>query len=162
MRPPAERRLLQRSANRVGDPVRLRRRFQLDRGSELLGGTRPEGPIGCGGWSSRRTLYGGDQRLVGPPDRLRPGVDAAKIRAFFVAPAWARRGVGSAILDACVAAALHAGFQDLELMATLPGVPMYAARGFVAVENVQDVLPDGTRIDFVRMRRPAVVSGGGA
>ena len=108
---------------------------------------------GCGGWSHRRTLYGGDQRKVGESERLDPAVDAARIRAFFVAPEWARRGVGRRILEACAAAAGDAGFGTLELMATLPGVPMYAACGFVEVERVVDRLPDGTDLPFVRMRR---------
>lgn len=110
--------------------------------------------VGCGGWSARRAIYGGDQRRVGDVERLDPLLDAARIRAFFVAPGWARRGVGSALLDACEHAAFAAGFRALELMATLPGVPLYAARGFVGVDNVRDRLPDGTEIDFVRMRKP--------
>ena len=108
---------------------------------------------GCGGWSRRRTLYGGDQRPVGAPDLLDPARDAARIRAFFVAPVAARRGVGRALYAECVAAASAAGFRTLELMATLPGVPFYAALGFAEVEPVTDALPDGTRIRFVRMRR---------
>jgi GNAT superfamily N-acetyltransferase len=108
---------------------------------------------GCGGWSRRRTLYGGDQRPVGEPDWLDPGVDAAKIRAFFVAPECARRGIGRALLEACTQAALAAGFQRLELMATLPGVPLYAAEGFLETTRITDVLPDGTSIEFVRMER---------
>ncbi len=110
--------------------------------------------IGCGGWSQRRTLYGGDQRRVGAPERLDPSKDAARIRAFFVAPDFARCGVGTAILEQCIAAARVAGFRQLELMATLPGVPMYEARGFEQEAGVEDVLPDGTAIRFVRMRRP--------
>lgn len=108
---------------------------------------------GCGGWSRRRALYGGDQRRVGEISYLDPASDAARIRAFFVAPAWARRGVGTSLLEACEAAARDAGFRSLELMATLPGVPLYAARGFEAVEAVVDALPDGTQLPFVRMRR---------
>ena len=110
--------------------------------------------VACGGWSRRRTLYGGDQRPVGPSDLLDPTKDAARIRAFFVAPSHARRGIGLMLLDACVVAAANAGFQRLELMATLPGVPFYRACGFLAIESVTDVLPDGTAIDFVRMERP--------
>lgn len=110
--------------------------------------------VACGGWSRRRTLYGGDQRPVGPPELLDPATDAAKIRAFFVAPEHARRGIGRALLTACEAAARAAGFSRLELMATLPGVPLYAACGFHAVARTTDVLPDGTAIEFVRMERP--------
>jgi GNAT superfamily N-acetyltransferase len=109
--------------------------------------------IGCGGWSRRRTLYGGDQRPVGEADLLDPSCDAARIRAFFVHPTWARRGVGRRILDACITAASEAGFRRFELMATLPGVPLYQAEGFQRVEDVVDWLPDGTSISFVRMSR---------
>ncbi len=109
--------------------------------------------IGCGGWSWRTTLYGGDQRRVGSSERRDPATEAARIRAFFVSAAWARRGVGSALLHACTVAARHAGYRQLELMSTLPGVPLYAARGFEPIEEVRDVLPDGTEITFVRMRQ---------
>ena len=112
------------------------------------------GPIvGCGGWSGRDTLYGGDQRPVGARDMLDPARDAARIRAFFVAPEAARRGVGRRLLDECVKAATEAGFHSLELMSTLPGEPFYAALGFDAVEEVTDTLPDGVALRFVRMRR---------
>ena len=108
---------------------------------------------GCGGWSRRRTLYGGDQRPVGSVDWLDPKVDAARIRAFFVAPEFARRGIGRRLVDACAAEAGAAGFTRLELMATLPGVPLYTACGFTRVRDVIDVLPDGTPIEFVLMQR---------
>ena len=109
--------------------------------------------VGCGGWSYRRTLYGGDQRPVGSTDRLDPSCEPARIRAFFVAPEAARQGVGRLLAAACDGAARQAGFRTLELMATLPGVPFYSALGFVAVEDVVDTLPDGVAIRFVRMRR---------
>ena len=109
--------------------------------------------LGCGGWSRRRTLYGGDQRPVWAADYLDPRVDAARIRAFFVAPEAARRGVGRALLEACLEAASAAGFRSFELMATLPGVPFYRANGFAEVEPVTDLLPDGIALRFVRMRR---------
>ena len=110
--------------------------------------------VACGGWSRRRTLYGGDQRPVGASDLLDPAKDAARIRAFFVAPSHARRGIGRMLLDACVVPAKTAGFRRLELMATLPGVPFYRACAFRPIENVTDVLPDRTAIEFVRMERP--------
>lgn len=109
--------------------------------------------VGCGGWSARRTLYGGDQRPMGAGERLVPGVEAARIRAFFVAPEHARRGIGRLLLEHCEAAARAAGFNRLELMATLPGVPLYAAFGFEEMEPVTDVLPDGTPLRFMRMGR---------
>lgn len=107
---------------------------------------------GCGGWSRRNTLYGGDQRPMGEDDLLDPMKDAARIRAFFVAPHAARRGVASAIFQACKTAASAQGFRQLELMATLPGVPFYRQLGFVKVEDVRDTLPDGVSIAFERMR----------
>jgi len=109
---------------------------------------------GCGGWSMRRTLYGGDQAKEGEDPRLDPGTEAARIRAFFVHPEHARRGVASRIMDACVAAARAAGFRSLELAATLPGEPLYRAFGFHPVEQIESTLPDGVDIRFVRMARP--------
>ena len=126
--------------------------------------------VACGGWSRRRALYGGDQRKVDGAsagnagvaealggDVLDPTVDAARVRAFFVAPSHARRGIGTRLLEACTAAAGAAGFIRLELMATHPGVPFYARLGFRAVETVTDTLPDGTMLEFVRMQR--VIAG---
>lgn len=106
---------------------------------------------GCGGWSRRNTMYGGDQRPVGEATLLDPAHDAARIRAFFVAPAAARRGVGRRLLDECTRAARESGFRSLTLMATLPGVPFYRALGFADAEEVTDVLPDGVPLRFVRM-----------
>jgi predicted ATPase/tetratricopeptide (TPR) repeat protein/GNAT superfamily N-acetyltransferase len=108
---------------------------------------------GCGGWSRRRNLYGGDQRPAGSMELLDPTWDAARIRAFFVAPEFARHGVGRKLLETCVAAASEAGFRRLELMATLPGVPFYRKAGFSEGEQLTDTLPDGTRIEFVRMEK---------
>lgn len=120
-----------------------------------LGGTL----AGCGGWSFRRTLYGGDQRPVGSSDRLDPRSDPARIRAFFIAPEAARRGIGRRILERCEAAAREAGFTSFELMSTLPGVPFYAALGFVPVEEVSDALPNGVVLRFVRMKRELLEPG---
>lgn len=107
--------------------------------------------VGCGGWSWRRTLYGGDQRPMGGGAILDPGRDAARIRAFFVASRHARRGIAGRILTTCESAALQRGFSRVELMSTLPGVPFYVKHGFTAVERIVDTLADGTRIAFVRM-----------
>ena len=109
--------------------------------------------VGCGGWSWRRTLYGGDQRPMGAGAVLDPEVDAARIRAFFVAGSHARQGVGGRILKACEEAAAARGFSRLELMSTLPGIPFYRRFGFHEVERVIDTLPDATTIEFVRMTR---------
>lgn len=107
----------------------------------------------AGGWSARRTLYGGDQAKRGADDRLDPAADAARIRAFFVDPAWARRGLARRLFAACEAAAAAAGFRSLELVATLPGVPLYAALGFAAREAVEVALPGGLALPCVRMTR---------
>ena len=109
--------------------------------------------VGCGGWSRRRTLYGGDQSKAGEDEILDPGSDPARIRAFFVHPDWARQGIGSRLLHTCSQAAREAGFHRLELMATLPGEALYEALGFAAKERVETVLPDGIVIAFVRMER---------
>jgi GNAT superfamily N-acetyltransferase len=108
---------------------------------------------GCGGWSRRRTLYGGDQTKSGDEPLLDPASEPAKVRAFFVHPDFARRGVGSRILDACLSAARAAGFRTVELAATLPGVPFYAARGFVERERLSAPMADGRGLPIVRMER---------
>jgi GNAT superfamily N-acetyltransferase len=108
---------------------------------------------GCGGWSRRRKLFGGDQHSGGENPLLDPATEPAKIRAFFVTPEHARRGVGKMLLTHCSAIAAEEGFQRLELMATLPGVPFYREYGFREVEPVREVLPDGTTLSFVKMER---------
>jgi GNAT superfamily N-acetyltransferase len=108
---------------------------------------------GCGGWSRRNTLFGGDQMKEGPDPLLDPATEPARIRAFFVRPEFARRGVGSRIMEACVRAARADGFRSLELAATLPGEPLYRAFGFNAVERLDTRLPDGVAIPFIRMAR---------
>jgi GNAT superfamily N-acetyltransferase len=108
---------------------------------------------GCGGWSRRRTLYGGDQTKSGEEPLLDPKTEPAKIRAFFVHPDFARRGVGSAIVDACLEAARAAGFRKVELASTLPGVPFYLALGFVECEPMEAPMPDGTALPIIRMER---------
>jgi N-acetylglutamate synthase-like GNAT family acetyltransferase len=106
---------------------------------------------GCGGWSKRQTLYGSD-RCAGREDALLdPRHDAAKIRAFFVHPDWVRRGVGSHLLDVCEAAAFAAGFRRLEMGATLSGVPLYRARGYVAGEQREVPLGPGSSLPIVHM-----------
>jgi GNAT superfamily N-acetyltransferase len=108
---------------------------------------------GCGGWSFRRTLFGGDARTDRDPQPLDPRVDAAKIRAFFVHPDWARRGIGAALLERCEQAAHAAGFRRFELMATLPGVRLYQARGYVPGEMIHWSLPNGLSIQFIPMTK---------
>ena len=110
---------------------------------------------GCGGWSKRKTLYGGDVWAQREDDLLDPAVDAAKIRAFFVHPDWARRGFGSLLLDACENAARAAGFRRFEMGATLTGVRLYERRGYVAVDRVEVPLPGGDALPVVRMVKEA-------
>ena len=109
--------------------------------------------VGCGGWSKRRTLFGGDRYAARDPGYLDPRTEPAKIRAFFVHPGWARRGVGGAILETCEREAEAHGFRALELMATLPGVRLYAARGYAAGARVEYEMADGVTIEFVPMRK---------
>lgn len=109
--------------------------------------------VGCGGWSKRKTLYGGDVWMAREDTLLDPATDAAKIRAFFVHPSWARRGIGGLILDACESAAIAAGFRRLEMGATLTGVPFYLARGYVALEKLAVPLEAGETLPIVRMAR---------
>jgi GNAT superfamily N-acetyltransferase len=114
----------------------------------------PAGPVATGGWSARRTLYGGDQMKSAEDPLLDPATDAARIRAFFVHPDWARRGLARQIYLACEQAAYAAGFRQFELMATLPGEPLYRALGFTAVEHLASTVTGGVVIPFVRMMRP--------
>ena len=116
------------------------------------GGPQPV-MVACGGWSKRRTLYGGDHYQAREDSLLDPQRDAARIRAFFVHPAWARRGIGAAILEACERAAIAAGFTRLEMGATLTGVPFYLAKGYRAVEDLTVPLPDGDGLAIVRMEK---------
>jgi len=107
--------------------------------------------VGCGGWSRRKTLFGSDQVAQKDDTWLDPERDAARIRAFFIRPGWERRGIGSQILEACESAAVARGFSRFELAATLPGVPMYQARGFSATERFDVPLPNGLGLPVVRM-----------
>jgi len=109
--------------------------------------------VGCGGWSKRKTLYGGDQWTGREAALLDPENDAAKIRAFFVHPSWARRGIGTVILEACENAALAAGFTRFEMGATLTGVLLYQARGYVPLENLEVPLAGGETLPIVRMEK---------
>lgn len=109
--------------------------------------------VASGGWSARRTLYGGDQFKAAADPPLDPASEAARIRAFFVHPAFARRGLGRMLFTRCAGAALAAGFRRLELVATRPGEPLYRALGFTALEPVVARLPDGVEIPCTRMTR---------
>lgn len=110
--------------------------------------------VGCGGWSRRRTLFGADAAAERSAEPLDPATEAARIRAFFVHPDHARRGIGSALYEACAGEARAEGFGSLELMATLPGARLYRALGFTAASPVQHDLGGGVDIQFIPMTRP--------
>jgi GNAT superfamily N-acetyltransferase len=109
--------------------------------------------VACGGWSKRKTLYGGDQYAGREDSLLDPSRDAAKIRAFFVHPDWARRGIGTLILDACEKAAIKAGFTRLEMGATLSGVAFYRAKGYAEIENQAVPLSNGENLPILKMAK---------
>ncbi|HJR42978.1 MAG TPA: GNAT family N-acetyltransferase [Gemmatimonadaceae bacterium] len=121
--------------------------YAVERGSTL---------VAAGGWSIRRTLFGGDQLKqdgdIGDA-LLDPGTSPARIRAFFVDPSWARRGLGRLLYTECERAARAAGFRAFELVATLPGEPLYAALGFTVTERYALDLPEGVSLPVARMIR---------
>ena len=109
--------------------------------------------VGCGAWSRRGTLFGGDTS-PGKNDRaLDPATEPARIRGFFIEPAHARKGISSLILDACESAARDAGFTRFELMATMTGVPLYLARGYTIIERLEIPLPGGVKLPVRRMAK---------
>ena len=118
--------------------------FVAESGSEI---------VAAGGWSRWATLFGGDQFKQDDEPQLDPAIDAARIRAFFVHPDFSRRGLARTLFDRCVREARAFGFTRLQLMATLPGEPLYLALGFDAEERVELALPDGVVMPLVRMSR---------
>lgn len=108
---------------------------------------------GCGGWSRRATLYGSDDTSGRDPHLLDPAVDAARVRAMYTNPAFARQGVGWMILTLCERAAAAEGFKRLELMGTMSGQPLYTKYGFVPVEHVEDDR-GGAAVPLVKMEKP--------
>ncbi|MDR3615630.1 MAG: GNAT family N-acetyltransferase [Candidatus Obscuribacterales bacterium] len=111
--------------------------------------------VGCGGWSYRRTLFGSDHASVRESELLDPLVDAAKIRAFFIHPDWARKGIGSQILGLCENAARQSSFKRFEMGATLTGVPLYQARGYSEFARVEVPLSNGEFLQVVKMQKNA-------
>jgi GNAT superfamily N-acetyltransferase len=109
--------------------------------------------VGCGGWSRRKTLFGGGGDIPRDDALLDPRSDPARIRAFFVHPAWARQGIGRMLMNACERAALDAGFHTMELVATLAGEPLYAAFRFRAMERYEIPLANGQLLPAVRMAK---------
>ncbi len=107
--------------------------------------------VACGGWSRRGTLFGSDDSPAKDETLLNAATDAARIRAFFVHPEWARRGLGSQIMRACQQAAQQHGFSRLELVATVTGEPLYAAHGFTVIERFNVALANGAALPVIRM-----------
>jgi GNAT superfamily N-acetyltransferase len=114
---------------------------------------QPGQVVGCGGWSRRAAVFGGDRARGGMDGLIDPATGPARIRAFFVHPEWARRGIGRAILAACESAIHAAGFRDAELVATLTGEPLYASAGFAVVERYDVPLAGGQMLPVVKMRK---------
>jgi GNAT superfamily N-acetyltransferase len=110
--------------------------------------------VGCGGWSRRATLFGGDHSAGRDAALLDPARDAARVRAMYTHPEHTRRGIGRAILDACEAAAHADGFQRVELAATLAGEPLYRACGYSVIEHFASPTSQGVEIPLIRMGKP--------
>jgi GNAT superfamily N-acetyltransferase len=119
--------------------------FVVERGGRIAG---------CGGWSWRSTLYGGDDSMVSrEPEALNPATDAARIRAMYTDPDFARQGVGRLVMKLCEDAARSAGFRRATMMATMSGVPLYEACGYVQLEPVLSAPVDGIRVPLMRMEK---------
>ena len=121
---------------------------------ETIGGEKKI--VGCGGWSKRKTLFGSDQGAGREDSFLDPLRDNARIRAFFVHPEWARRGIGSQILNACESAAKDAGFHGFELGATLTGERLYRAKGYKEIDRIEVPLANGSALPIIRMSKGCV------
>jgi GNAT superfamily N-acetyltransferase len=113
--------------------------------------SKPDLIVGCGGWSYRKTLFGSDHGPHRQIGLLDPATEAAKIRAIFVHPEWARQGLGTLILKHCEDAAQQAGFHSLEMGSTLTGVPLYLLKGYEPREDVGIPLPNGEVLPIVHM-----------
>ncbi len=109
--------------------------------------------VACGGWSFRKTLFGSNEHQERDPAELNPKIDAAKIRAFFVSPEYARQGLGKAILMRCEAEAKARGFRRAEMMATLPGIKLYSAMGYRGTEQILYQMTPELSIEFLPMSK---------
>ncbi len=131
---------------------------QLIRDATYFVATEGEKIVGCGGWSKRQTLYGGDKGKKGEDPLRDPKADPAMIRAFFVHPQYARRGIGRSIMERCEAGAKAAGFTRIDIVATLAGVPLYTTFRYESVEHFEIKLPNGAMMPLVRMSKKADVN----
>jgi GNAT superfamily N-acetyltransferase len=118
--------------------------FVVESGAEM---------VGCGGWSKRQAVYGGDRDREGEDVELDPAHEAARVRAFFVHPSWERRGIGKRLLLASEEAIQRAGFKRIELCATLAGEPLYAAFGYEVTRRYDAPMPGGLSIAVVAMEK---------
>jgi len=109
--------------------------------------------VRCGGWSKRKTMFGGDQMKAEADPLLDPQTEAGRIRAFFIHPQWARKGIGRRIIQACEDAAKTDGFTRMELVATMPGEPLYAAMGYEVTKRFDQTVADGTLIPLAHMKK---------
>ncbi|MCZ6672817.1 MAG: GNAT family N-acetyltransferase [Verrucomicrobia bacterium] len=109
--------------------------------------------VGCGGWSFRKSLFGGNDERTEPDPRLDPKVDSARVRAFFIDPDYARQGIGSAIMKECEDALIAMGFAHVEISATLVGEPLYAKFGYKSVEHYEIPLEGAKPMDVVKMTK---------
>jgi GNAT superfamily N-acetyltransferase len=126
---------------------------QLIRDGTYFVAERDGAIVGCGGWSRRRSLYGGDSGRAREDGLLDPQRDAARVRAFFVHPAWSRRGIGRSIMAACERAIVEAGFRTVDIVATLAGEPLYATFGYAVVERYDIAMAGGLKLPAVRMTK---------
>ena len=124
-------------------------------GKEQDGAAQKSPFAGCGGWSKRKTLYGSDHWTGRQDSLLDPRCDAAKIRAFFIHPDWARCGVGTMILQACEDGAKAAGFTRFEMGATLTGAKLFRAKGYVPVKPISIPLINGESLPVIHMEKRA-------
>ena len=122
---------------------------------EAIGGENGQPLAGCGGWSKRKTLFGADRGPGREPELLDPETEAAKVRAIFVHPQFARRGLGTLILARVEAEARAAGFRKYEMGSTLTGVPLYRLKGYVEVERIAVPLNNGEALPVVKMVKDA-------
>jgi GNAT superfamily N-acetyltransferase len=129
---------------------------QLIRDSTYFVAEKDGAIVGCGGWSRRRSLYGGDGSRSEEDAMLDPQHDAARVRAFFVHPAWARRGIGRSIMTACEEAIVKARFRQVDIVATLAGEPLYASFGYTVVERYEIALAGGLSLPALRMTKTIV------
>ncbi|MBK8025472.1 MAG: GNAT family N-acetyltransferase [Chloroflexi bacterium] len=140
-------------ANRRRAGAHLRRGYPLIADGTYYVAVAEDRVVGCGGWSKRKTLFGGDQMKAAEDNLLDPAVDAARIRAFFVHPDWARRGIGRRIIELCEEAARQQGFTRAELVATLPGEPLYASMGYEVTRRFDIPMPGGEVLPAASMVR---------